>query len=248
MSDEIQDISEEQHSPGELLHELGSLKELLDEEHTSVTPYTSVNEISSVEEYLRLKEEAATANLSIEEFLSQQATIEPIGDELELLDDDDGETIPLLDEVYTVEDEAEDDSESLLHQVAEEQQEDAHFAAESSRVEAYFASVAAAKRPQQNVSTAPSNENPTPSAIPVLEEVFQAEEPISVLDTASSSDEIPVLEDVATENSSSTTGTLDLSEVQELVDLIVNRKLQQLKPVLEQEVMGELQKLLPSLQ
>lgn len=248
MNDEIQDISEEQHSPGELLHELGSLKELLDEEHTSVSPYSSVNEIGSVEEYLRLKDEATTANLSIEEFLSQQGTDETIDEELELLEGDDNEAISLLDEVYTVEDEAEEDSESLLHQVAEEQQEDAHFAAESSRVEAYFASVAAAKRPQQNVSAAPSDA-PLPSSTPVLDEVIHAGESIPALDAVeSSAAHIPVLEEIATDSNSGAMSAMSLDDMQELVDLIVNRKLQQLKPVLEQEVMGELQKLLPSLQ
>ena len=217
MSDDNDNLFTEQHSPGELLNELGSLKELLDEELESVVPYTSVEEISSVEDYLRLKQQAATAELSIEEYLSQQITAQPVSDELEVLE--------IIDEVYSVDDEEKIDSDSLLLEIAEEE-ELTPTTAEATTVEEYFAAVVAAKYPQSGVEPeAPVLDEvvETPAVgkaqIPVLEEVFTPEDAIPRLD-----------EVVATEHPDDTQNELSLEDMQDLVGLIVNRKLQRLKP------------------
>ncbi len=57
----------------ELLDELGSLKDLLDEEIERSAAITSVNEISSVKEYMLLKQEAEKAGLDLDNYLSQRA-------------------------------------------------------------------------------------------------------------------------------------------------------------------------------
>ncbi|MEN8168830.1 MAG: hypothetical protein ABFS08_01230 [Pseudomonadota bacterium] len=245
MSDDKQDTSTDQRSPGELLNELDSLKELLDEEHESVAPYTSIDDIGSVEEYLRLKQQAAAAELSIEDYLNQQTAV--ASDELELLDND-TDDLPLLDEVYTIEEDEPLARNALSPDVAEEEESQTPTAAEATSVEEYFAAVVAAKHPQQAldpvvdevVTTAAADE-----AIPLLNEVVHADT-IPVLDEIVTSEAaIPVLDEVAVENSGSAQSEISLEDMQELVDLIVNRKLQHLKPKLEQEVMGEIQKLLP---
>ena len=96
MSDKHDDPSTEQHSPGELLDELGSLKELLDEEHESALPYTSVNEISSVEDYLQLKQQADSAGMDVDAYLHQQTETPQTEQDievLELLEEDDDEDV-----------------------------------------------------------------------------------------------------------------------------------------------------------
>lgn len=260
MSDDNDDLFTEHHTPGELLDELGSLKELLDEEYEGVVPYTSVSEISSVEDYLQLKKQADSAGMEIEAYLHQQAEaqqtqpVEPDGEVLELLEDDD-EAIPLLDEVYLVEDESdeggEEDGDSLLLKVAEDEAEEpVHPPStdEATTVEEYFAAVAA-KRPHIEPQQTPAQRNKkvtSEEAIPVLDEVFTTDEAIPVLDEVFSADEaVPVLDEVATDNAFDTDEVMSLNDVQQLVDLIVSRKLEHLKAELEKEVMGELQKLLP---
>lgn len=80
----------------DLLDELGSLKDLLDEElEAKSTPPTSVHEIRSVKEYMQLKEEAEAAGISLEEFLTQRAAEAEAGSE--------EEAIPMLDEVVELE-------------------------------------------------------------------------------------------------------------------------------------------------
>ena len=263
MSDKHDDPSTEQHSPGELLDELGSLKELLDEEHESALPYTSVNEISSVEDYLQLKQQADSAGMDVEEYLHQQA--EPQAEEhtvegLELLDDDD-DAIPLLDEVYFIEEESEEDGDALLREVAEEEEMHAPSTDEATTVEEYFAAVAAKRPPVVEQEVAPLLDEVVASEepIPVLDEVFSAEEPIPVLDEVFSTEEaipvldevfsveeaIPVLDELAPDSATDAEEVMSLDEMQQLVDLIVSRKLDHIKADLEKEVMSELQKLLP---
>jgi hypothetical protein len=305
------------HSPRELLHELGSIKELLDEELLEKpVPYTSVNDIGSVEEYLRLKQQAAAQGLSIEEYLSRQAATG--SDEPEQVADDDDEQemedIPLLDEVSAIEDddplESENDSDSLLLELAEEEEEPDHTRSGSLSVEEYFAAVAAAKRPSQAAGTTPASPardkviatpNITPifdeslpllddvidtsgalppledmvateddfplledvvavegdfplledvvaaeDDFPLLEDVVSAEEAIPLLeDVVAAEGVIPLLDEVAAASPAAMEEQLSLEELQGLVDLIVNRKLERLKPELEREVMEELRKLLP---
>lgn len=253
MSDNHDDHLTEPHSPGELLDELGSLKALLDEEHESALPYTSVNEISSVEDYLQLKRRADSAGMDVEAYLHQQA--EPQAEEhtvegLEPLDDDD-ESIPLLDEVYFIEDEEEDggDGDALLQQVADEEESHIPSTDEATTVEEYFAAVAAAKRPTEVPHEAPpllDEVVTSEEAVPVLDEVFSIEEEIPVLDEVFIAEEaIPVLDEVAPDSTTADEEVMSLEEVQQLVDLIVSRKLEHIKGELEKEVMGELQKLLP---
>ena len=261
MRDNNDDLSTEHHSPGELLNELGSLKELLDEEHESVIPYSSVSEIRSVEDYLQLKQQADSAGMEIEAYLHQQAEAQQTEQEpevLELLEDDD-EAIPLLDEVYFVEEAeeaennegGEEDGDSLLLEVAEDEaEEQVHPPStdEATTVEEYFAAVAA-KRPHITPQQTPPQRDEvvtTDEAIPVLDEVFSPDEAIPILDEVFSADEaVPVLDQVATDNAFDTDEVMSLNDVQQLVDLIVSRKLEHIKVDLEKEVMDELQKLLP---
>ncbi len=249
MRDENNDTSTEPHSPGELLDELGSLKELLDEQHESVVPYTSVNEISSVEDYLQLKKQADNAGVGIEEYLNQQAEAAASSDELELLDEE-GDEVPLLDEVFAFEQEPDSDGDALLLELAEEE-EHTPSTAEATTVEEYFAAVAAAKHhPHAEQAEPPLLDEvievpPVDETIPVLDEVVSPDEAIPLLDEVVEDDAIPVLNEVTTQGDTGPEAELTLDEVQELVDLIVSRKLQQLKPELEKEVMAELQKLLP---
>lgn len=243
----------EPHSPGELLGELDSLKALLDEGHESVIPYTSVNEISSVEDYLQLKQQAESAGMGIEDYLHQQTELQPTEDtvdELELLDDD--EAIPLMDEVYLVEEQNEEAGDELLREVAEEEQRHTPSTDKATTVEDYFAAVAAAKRPaevakakppvlDEGVATTSHDET-----LPVLDEIVSHDGAIPVLEEVFNTDEtIPVLDEVATDRVSGTEEVMSLDEMQQLVDLIVSRKLEHIKTDLEKEVMGELQKLLP---
>ena len=175
MSDDKDNLDTEQQSSDELLDELGSLKELLNKEPDNAAHYTTVEEISSVEDYLRIKQQAAEAELSIEEYLSQQATSQTDSEEVELFE------------------------------IVEEEE------------------------------TISSSDKISENSIPVLDEVVTSE------------DAIPVLEEVANEDSEAPENTLSLEDIQELVSLIVERKLQHLKPELEQQTLKELKKLLPLL-
>lgn len=266
MSDDTRDTFDTKPpSSEELLDELGSLKELLDEELENATVYSSVDEISSVEEYLRLKQAADAAGIGIEEYLEQQATTASDDETLELLEPGE-EEIPLLDEVVeTVSTEPEP---SLVEEAAAE-----HIptTAEATTVEEYFAAVAAAKHPQRP-TTAPLPDNVVEDAIPTLDEVVVPEEAIPVLDEVVAEEDdiplleeavadagevptldevvpvdadIPLLDELVVEESSAIEPGMSMEEMQELVDLLVNRKLERLKPELEKEVMSELQKLLP---
>lgn len=235
-------------SSGELLNELDSIKELLDKElkQERIAPATTVEEIGSVEEYLRLKQEADSAGVSIDAYLAQQSAVEEPDETLELIEDEE-DSSPLLDEVVTLEnheEESKQDSDALLIELAEERQ---LSTSETTSVEEYFAAVVAAKHRQANQPNEPQARDdvavPSSSA-----DELNAEEQIPLLDeTVGSGNEIPVLAEVATEDSlDSTEKGISLDEMQELVDLLVNRKLQQLKPELEKEVMSELQRMLPN--
>jgi hypothetical protein len=220
---------------GGLLNELGSIKELLDEElgRERAAPVTSIEQIGSVEEYLRIKQAADSAGLSISAYMEQEEATQNEA-ELELLEGDD-ENIPTLDEVVGL-DEAEHDGYSLLREVADEEER-----APATTVEEYFAAVAAAKRGGEDTSMAvPSAPQAAPHPVDVVP-------PPPLLDEAANTDDdVPLLEEVASEAGPATTGGgVSMDEMQDLVDLIVNRKLQQLKPELEKEVMAELQKVLP---
>ena len=254
--------------PDELLSELGSIKELLDEEleQPRAAPATSIEEIGSVEEYLRLKQAADTQGLSIESFMAQQAE-ELKREGLELVDVDD-ESIPILDEVVPIDEEEEpesppQDGDALLMELAEEEGQHAPSTAEATTVEEYFAAVAAAKHREPTPQPFSSEAEPQ---IPLLDEVVEEEESIalsqkpSLLEEIEALDAIPTLEEVVDEEETAipvldelaeeTLSNVDeegvsLDDMQEMVDLIVNRKLQQLRPELEKEVMAELQKLVP---
>lgn len=298
MSDENHTPFSKQHSAGMLLDELGSIKELLDEELEKVVPYTSVDEITSVEDYLRIKQRAAAAGLSIDEYLSRQVTVQPVNDEpeehgeeaitladesypleeaepfdndsmlLELADEEDEEDFSLLDELYATE-------ENELLELAEELEDAGHASAGSLSVEAYFAAVAAAKRPQQERPSAATGLDEVvelDEAIPLLDEVVEMDETIPLLDEVVELDEdiplldevveldeavplldevveldeaIPLLDELAGAAPAGAQEQLSREELQGLVDLIVNRKLERLKPEIEREVLEELRKLLP---
>ncbi len=249
------DLSGKHSSSGDLLNELDSIKELLDEElqQSRAAPATSIEEIGSVEEYLRIKQEAEHAGLGMEAYLAQQESMPE--DELELLDDDDEEGLPVLDEVVTLDeeetDEAAQDGDALLRELAEEE-EHSPSTAGATTVEEYFAAVAAAKQRQSpRPPITPRREAPAPTEaedeLPVLKEASTPSGTMPLLDGVVSDEEaIPVLAEVATGTTHEEPGeTMSLDEMQELVDLLVNRRLQQLKPELEKEVMAELQRLLP---
>jgi hypothetical protein len=322
MSDDNHPTSTKQHPAGSLLDELGSIRELLDDELDRVVPYTSVDEITSVEDYLRLKQQAAAAGLSIDDYLGRQVTAQPVSEEPEAIEE---EETQLVDELYPVEeelfvsdsplqdladeeDEGNDDAldelyateESELLELAEEMEEADRPDAGSLSVEAYFAAVAAAKRPQQE-RTATTTEvdeevgmdetiplldemvemdeaiplldevveldEEVPlldevveldEAIPLLDEVVELDEAIPLLDEAVELDEaiplldevvaldeaVPLLDEVATAAPAGAQEPFSREDLQGLVDLIVNRKLERLKPELEREVLDELRKLL----
>lgn len=250
-------MSNETQPPGDtkqpasrgLLDELGSIRELLDDEPRTATPYTSINDIGSVEEYLQLKQQAARSGLSVEAYLSQQAAAQATSDEqAHANDDDDEEAIALLDELYEIEEATaqDDDDDSLLLELADEEanrEANGEAKAESGQrgsphltVEAYFAAVAAAKRPQQaaperrTMAPLPQEGAAVEAAIPLLDEVI-------TLDAAT-----PLLEGASAPAGAQ--AQLSLDELQELVDLIVMRKLERIKPELQREVMAELQRLL----
>lgn len=266
MSDDSHDLHLEGRTPNQLLDELGSLKALLDEEHAPAAPYTSVGEIGSVEEYLRLKQAASAAGLGIDAYLAQRAessTIDGDEEELLLLEAEDVEPT-LLDDVVDLDEETGHDGDALLLELAEEEEEQPASSA-ALTVEEYFRAVVAAKHRQQprqvndpvlqEVVESPHME----AAIPLLDETVEEEPPatlhaaseteegdIPLLDEViSAGDEIPVLAELAPQENDIEQGALSLEEMEGLVDLIVQRKLERLKPELEREVMGELQKLLP---
>ena len=253
MRDDNDTSSNNTGKPDELLTELDSIKQLLDEEleKPRTAPATSIEEIGSVEEYLRLKQAAAAAGLSMEAYLAN------LEEEQELEAEDslevDEASIPVLDEVIPLDEEE-----------SEEEEQHSPTTSEATTVEEYFAAVAAAKhRPSELSPTIEESEQE--AEIPVLDEVveeealFEVEEEPPLLDEVEAVDEIPTLEEVvdeveaipvleelatdAPEMEAEEEVTLD--EMQEMVDLIVERKLQQLRPELEKEVMAELQKLLP---
>jgi hypothetical protein len=102
MSDnENRDLFDSDKPPqSELLDELGSLKELLDEEvEQNSAPITSVSEIRSVKEYVQLKQEADEAGLSLEAFLQERAAQTQAPETAPGEEDD----IPMLDEVVDLE-------------------------------------------------------------------------------------------------------------------------------------------------
>ncbi len=251
MRDDIDPFTEKPSSSGELLNELGSIKELLDEElqQRRAAPATAIEEIGSVEEYLRLKQAAEEAGQGIEAYLASQNETAESNAELELLEDEE-DAFPVLDEIVTLDDDEQGESElggdSLLMELAVEE-EQPPSTAEATTVEEYFAAVVAAKHKEHRPSTRSLPKAPEEENIPLLDEVVEPDENIPLLDVVTTNEEaIPVLADIATDSSAAAEESgMSLDEMQELVDLIVNRKLQHLKPELEKEVMNELQKLLP---
>lgn len=148
--------------PGnELLNELDSIKELLDDELDHPPSYGSVADIDSVKEYLRIKKVADAAKLSVEEYLSQ------------------------------------------------------------------------------HTGTTKSEEQP-------INEDGASEDAIPVLDDVISTDEtIPVLTKIPEISPNAGNGEISVKKIHQLVDIIVNHKLERLRPQLKKEVINELQKLLP---
>lgn len=90
----------ERSAQNALLDELGSLKDLLDEESTESTSMpATVNEIRSVKQYMALKEQADKAGLSLDAYLEKYAAAEEEAITLDGGIADDDEDIPTLDEV-----------------------------------------------------------------------------------------------------------------------------------------------------
>lgn len=84
-------------SQSELLDELDSLKDLLDEELDETTPVSSVSDIRSVKEYMLFKKKAESAGLDLDAYLTQRAE-----GRLSATKSGEGNAIPLLDEVVSV--------------------------------------------------------------------------------------------------------------------------------------------------
>ncbi|MDH5784046.1 MAG: hypothetical protein OEZ16_00385 [Chromatiales bacterium] len=210
---------------GDLLTELGSIKQLLDDEldRPAPLPVTSIEEIGSVKEYLQLKQAAEQAGLSIEAYLAQQHNDESTI-ELELLDGDEVD-LPVLGEVISLdEEESSPESHDLLLEIAEEE-ERLPPVNKATSVEEYFAAVAAAKQ---------RTRTPQPPSTP--------RQPLSKI--VDDDDEIPLLDELADDDAAHSTAAMSMDEMQEMVDFIVNRKLQQLRPDIEKEVLAELKRLL----
>lgn len=162
-------------SQNELLNELDSLRELLDEEINSSAAITSVSDIRSVKEYMLLKQEADKAGVELDTWLAQRGTDqEPPWQEAE------AEDIPLLDEVVEVAAmPLEDSNDNATLQAG-------HGHAATGQDDIYAAAEAALERP----------------------------------------------------------GT-SLERIEELVEQIVEQKLQALKPQLQKQVFDELRGMLP---
>jgi hypothetical protein len=271
MSDDNDNLFTEQGSPGRLLDELSSLKELLDEEHEEVASCTPVAETNPAEDDQHRKQQADVTGLNSE----PQNTAPPFSDELEVFDED---VIPLLDEVCVIKTEEEVHGDSLPLELADEGKKHIPSTAEATTVEEYFAAVAAARHlPQIETSVPPMLDEEvattdeviipildevfspddaipllddvvtTENAIPLLDDLVTTEDAIPLLDEIVTSEElIPVLNEAVAEHPAGAPDELSLDDIQGLIDLIVNRKLQRLKPELEREVMEELQKLLPA--
>lgn len=104
-------FEQERRAQSALLDELDSLKALLDAGSSAGAPPTTVNEIRTVEEYMRLKQEADSAGISLDAYLRQRASrqTETAPAEIPMLEDvveiaagelPDGEPdIPTLEEV-----------------------------------------------------------------------------------------------------------------------------------------------------
>lgn len=91
-------LNQGNRSQSELLNELDSLKELLDEENDDTTAVTSVNEIRSVKEYMLFKRKADEVGLDLATYLTQRAN-----GLLPRTTNSDETEIPLLDEVVALE-------------------------------------------------------------------------------------------------------------------------------------------------
>jgi hypothetical protein len=179
MSDD-NDLNNGEPSADDLLDELGSLKELLDEERTETV--RSVHEISSVEEYMRLKQEAEDAGMSIDAYLAQQALQEESEEEPVDIEVDES-TIPLLDEAYAEKEPSAADEEA-------EAELSTPTTVDATTVDEYFAAVAASR--QQKPQEAP----PMPDEVvpaPTAEEVIQ------ILDEVAEEVALPELEEVTAE-------------------------------------------------
>ncbi|MCW8918458.1 MAG: hypothetical protein OQL08_06550 [Gammaproteobacteria bacterium] len=249
MSDDIQEPGDtQQHASRALLDELDSIKELLDDELDNAPHYSSVNDIRSVEEYLRLKQLAAGSGLSVDDYLSQQAEARPDNVESKFAIEEAAETD---------ESEENDETDEIIPFDLYHSNEDAEVADERDQ-----------QLPDLNEEDArgdtpeePTNPNQVGAAttedVPLLDEVVTADEPIPLLNESVTPEEaIPLLDEVVTPEEATsplsevaTQSALDealsLEELQGLVDLIVERRLERLKPELQREVMAELHKLLP---
>lgn len=234
------------HSSGDLLHELDSLKALLDEERPAdKTEVSPVKNIHSVEEYLRIKQAADKAGVSIDAYLARQDEAADIPHELEVLEDDD-DSHPVTEEVLALEDEGEPNGEALLMELAEKEESRPKQAAPTT-VEEYFAAVVAAKHRQKHARVASLRTGQVAQPHKTTASTDSRDTTIPLLsDAVNQGDDIPLLDEVAPEGDGPAYKVaISVEEMQELVDFIVNRKLQHLKPELEKEVMAELQKLLP---
>lgn len=155
-------------NPNELIDELDSIKDLLDDELDNPPSYSSVAEIASVKEYLRIKKAAEALGLSVEEYLAERRT----------------------------------------SNATDEQELQAHTE-------------------MQSVQPAVVKASAQEDAIPLLDE------------------EIPLLDETATPDQAGGKEEMSLDKVRKLVDILVNHRLERLRPQLKKEIMAELQKLLP---
>jgi hypothetical protein len=114
MSDnENRDLFEQERSAkSELLDELDSLKELLDEDIENVSVPATVNEIRTVQEYMQFKQEADAAGMTLDAYLAKRSSEQQEEEEIPTLDEvvpfddigeiDDGLEIPTLEEAVEI--------------------------------------------------------------------------------------------------------------------------------------------------
>lgn len=88
---------QDNRSQSELLDELDSLKELLDEEIDDTNPVASVSDIRSVKEYMLFKQKADEAGVDLETYLRQRAE-----GQFSQSENNDESDIPMLDEVFSL--------------------------------------------------------------------------------------------------------------------------------------------------
>lgn len=90
-------LNQGKRSQSELLDELDSLKDLLNEELDETAPINSISDIRSVKEYMLFKQKAESAGLDLDTYLTQRAE-----GRISTAKSGEGGAIPMLNEVVTV--------------------------------------------------------------------------------------------------------------------------------------------------